>query len=129
MIRFRVEGSTAARLASRESREPEKNTEAKIQLRCTKINTRRQEVYHPQNRRWLLTVKSDPASKLLVVDKREDVPSDCDGCEGQIRDDMQICEDCGYAYCMNCYEDILSDLTNNIHPAGHKFELVSLRNA
>lgn len=129
MIRFRMEGTTATRLASRESEQQEETTEAKMQLRCTKINTRHQEVYHPKNRRWLLTVKTDAASKLLVVDTREEVPSNCDGCEAQIQDDIEMCEDCGYSYCPNCYEDILSDLASNIHPAGHKFKNISLQNA
>lgn len=129
MIRFRMDGDVATRLALNEIMQSAKDkTELKIQLRCTKIDDCRKEVYDPQNRRWRLTVKTDTASKLLLIDGQEELPSNCHEyeCKAQLDNEIVVCRDCGHAYCGKCYEVFWSDMEGVLHPPGHKFEEVSL---
>lgn len=97
------------------------STLAIMLLRCYQINSRGSEIDHPQNKLWLLILRSDLASKLLVVDDVMQLRNSCYECEAVIRDNMSWCRDCQIGLCESCYEDISSDLANALHDAERQF--------
>ncbi|KAI1364575.1 hypothetical protein F5Y08DRAFT_339490 [Xylaria arbuscula] len=76
------------------------------------------------DKRWLIQLKSDPVTKLLLVGDVEEMPLLCCSCEEEIKIAASICQSCkNFAQCYHCFNQTVP--TPSKH-ARHTFRIVML---
>lgn len=130
-ICFSMEGDDLSRLAAAsqdggggsasqglEARRPE----ATIWLSCSQLNWTREKKYHRLNKKWKLTLCTDPYSKYLSVTRSVRLPANCGQCLSEIHHKGMSCQVCpDFGLCWACYEQ--DDFS---HDESHDFTDVAL---
>lgn len=118
-LRFRINGADADRLADdTDARGSPKRAVLMLQVTCLKINGAGDRVYDILDKRWLLRVKTDPSTKLLVVDEQKELPAWCGKCRQDMLSISYVCKMCeGFHVCMDCYSSAKAT-----HDKSHEWE-------
>lgn len=77
--------------------------------------------YSASDKRWKLTIQTDPVTKFLMVEDAQELPMWCLTCWDEIGDESWECRDCSerFGVCGDCY----NDGHGNDHNGSHTFEL------
>lgn len=61
----------------------------------------------PRDKHWAMQLRTDPGSKLLVLDELRQLPVWCDGCEQRLEGPVHICDHCDRMnFCPECYGNL-----------------------
>ena len=75
----------------------------RLQVSCSKLRKQGVDRSHHRNRRWCLTVKTDPASKLLQVVEETEWPIWCTHCRRDLVQAAWLCTTCKFNVCTDCH--------------------------
>ncbi|KAF2964848.1 hypothetical protein GQX73_g8729 [Xylaria multiplex] len=94
-----------------------------FRLTYYKLKADETQAKHRKDRQWLLMLKTDPVTKLLVVGDTIKLPMWCSSCAQEISDDAWVCEVCkDEELCFLCYARVTSRPSRR----DHSFTLLSM---
>ena len=115
-VQFVLESPVLSRLMQcRETAEDKVRRAIPVMLSCFRINEAGSRVRDRRDKRWILEIRTDLATKLPVVCSTRSVPIWCSRCREAISGRARVCETCeDYGVCWLCYP-------RRNHQADHAF--------
>lgn len=87
---------------------------------CYKVNDSGQETKSRRDRRWLLRLRTDPATRLLKIEEVQSVPAWCGNCLDELKGTVYGCESCtDLKLCRRCHQP-------GKHPQSHRLTLENI---
>lgn len=101
----------------------------RLHVSCCKLDRSDVEARHHKDKKWCLTLKTDPATKLLQVVEQREWPMWCSRCACELVDAARFCANCKYYTCLDCWlavSEVQSSTTGNDSKHVHDFEHLSM---
>lgn len=95
-------------------------TSIPVMLSCFKTTSAGRQLRDKRDKRWILDIRTDPATKLPVVRSARSVPIWCRRCNREILGRARVCKTCeDYSLCWLCY-------LRTEHPSDHLITSVEI---